>query len=627
MKIFDYEAKLALIPHEPGCYIMRDKRAKIVYIGKAKDLKNRVRSYFRASGDSRHFVARLPYILGDIEVIITGNEKEAILLENTLIKEHRPKFNIRLKDDKTYLSLRIDLKHPWPRVEVVRKRKDDGARYFGPYHSARSVRRTLHILNRYFKLRTCPDSVLNNRSRPCLQYQIKRCPAPCVFDLDRQEYMQNVQEVILFLEGRGTELVDGLTAKMLAASEALDFELAAHFRDQIQAINTVLEQQVAVTSARVDRDAIGFYRQGDRLTIQLLFVRGGKLEGARSFSYQDQEFPDAEVLSSFLNLYYNSGSEPPQEILLPMEIEASEVAHYEEIFGEIAHRRVYIQSPKRGPKKALLDVAMTNAKHSFEDEHKKAERANDLLDKLAKRLNLKHYPERIECFDISNLQGKQIVASQVTFIGGQPEKSEYRRYKMRTVDEQDDFASMREVLMRRFKKALDEDGDLPNLVVIDGGKGQLGQAMTVFEDLGVHDVELISLAKARTDKVGFQDPEITASPERVFVPGRKNPIVLKQNSAEMYLLERIRDEAHRFAITFHKQLRRKETLHSTLDDVPGVGPKTRQNLLRHFGSLARVKAASPTQLAAVEGVGEKTAEEIHAYFNGSRSPNPPPPSS
>ncbi|AWV87814.1 excinuclease ABC subunit UvrC [Bradymonas sediminis] len=616
MKTFDYEAKIALIPHEPGCYLMRDKRSKIVYIGKAKDLKNRVRSYFRASGDTRHFVARLPYILGDIDVIITGNEKEAILLENTLIKEHKPKFNIRLKDDKNYLSLRIDLKKTWPRVEVVRKRKDDGAHYFGPYHSARSVRRTLHIVNRYFKLRTCPDSVLNNRSRPCLQYQIKRCPAPCVFALDREEYMQNVQEVILFLEGRGSELVDGLTAKMLAASEELEFEIAAHFRDQIEAINTVLQQQVAVTSPRVDRDAFGFYREGDRLTIQVLFVRGGKLEGARSFSYQDQEFPDAEVLSSFLNLYYNSGTEPPQEILLPMEIEESEVEHYQDIFSELARRRVYIQTPQRGAKKSLVDVAMTNAKHSFEDEHKKKDRATDLLDKLAKRLDLKHYPERIECYDISNMQGKQIVASQVTFIGGQPEKSEYRRYKMRTVHEQDDFASMREVLMRRFKRALDEDGDMPNLVVIDGGKGQLGQAMTVFEDLGIHDVELISLAKARNDKSGFQDDEITSSPERVFVPGRKNPIVLKQNSAEMYLLERLRDEAHRFAITFHKKLRRKETLHSTLDDVPGVGPKTRKNLLRHFGSLKKVKGASPAELGEVDGVGEKMAEEIHAYFNG-----------
>lgn len=613
---FDFEAKIELVPHEPGCYLMRDKRGKIVYIGKAKDLKNRVRSYFRASGDSRYFVARLPYVLGDIDFIVTANEKEAILLENTLIKEHQPRFNVRLKDDKNYVSLRLDLNAQWPRLEVVRKQKKDGARYFGPYHSARSVRRTLAIVNRYFNLRTCPDSVLNNRSRPCLQYQIRRCLAPCVFALDRDEYMKNVHAVILFLEGRGTELVDTLTAKMMAASEQMEFEIAAHFRDQIQAIKSVLEQQVAVSTQQVDRDAVGFYREGDRLTIQLLFVRRGKLEGARSFSYQDQEFPAVEVLSSFLNLYYNSGAHLPREILLPMALEESEVAHFEDIFSQIAGHRVYIQVPQRGQKKALVDTATANARHSFEDEHSRKDRATDLLDKLARRLNLKHYPERIECFDISNLQGKQIVASQVTFIGGQPDKSAYRHYKMRDVREQDDFASMREVLMRRFKRVVEEDDEAPDLVVIDGGKGQLGQALTVFEDLGLHNIDLISVAEARTDKVGFEDPEVTSSPERVFLPGRKNPVILKPHSAELYLLERIRDEAHRFAITFHKKLRRKETLRSSLEDVPGVGPKTRQNLLRHFGSLNKVKNAPIHALAEVEGVGAKTAEDIHTYFNG-----------
>jgi excinuclease ABC subunit C len=282
----------------------------------------------------------------------------------------------------------------------------------------------------------------------------------------------------------------------------------------------------------------------------------------------------------------------------------------------MAGRRVYMQTPQRGQKKALVDTAMTNAKHSFEDEHDKEDRAQDLLDKLAGRLNLKNYPERIECYDVSNLQGKQIVGSRVCFMGGKPDKKEYRHYKMRTVAEQDDFASMREMLMRRLTKVVEEGDDAPDLVVIDGGKGQLGQAVTVLEDLGLHDIDLIALAKARNDKVGFQDPEVTSSPERVFVPGRKNPIVLKKNSAEMYLLERVRDEAHRFAIDFHKKLRRKETLRSSLDDVPGVGPKTRKNLLRHFGSLKKIKDAQVEALAEVDGVGESTAEEIRAYFNG-----------
>ncbi|QDG50842.1 excinuclease ABC subunit UvrC [Persicimonas caeni] len=616
MKKFDYEAKIEVVPHEPGCYLMRDKRGKIVYIGKAKDLKNRVRSYFRASGDTRAFVARLPYVLGDIEYIVTANEKEAIILENTLIKEHKPKYNVQLKDDKNFLSLRINMKHAWPRVDVVRKQKKDGAKYFGPYHSASAIRRTLKVLNKYFRLRTCPDSVLNNRSRPCLQYQIKRCPGPCVFDIDRDTYMQHVQEAVMFLEGRGDELVDGLRDKMMQASEELEYELAAHYRDQIQAISKVLEQQVAVTTNQVDRDAFGFYREGDRLTLQILFIRSGKLEGARSFSYKDQTFPDEEVLSSFLNLYYSSGNDLPQEVLLPIEFEESEVESFEELFSEMAGRRVYLHSPKRGQKKALVDTAMTNAKHSFEDEHDKEDRAKDLLDKLGGALGLRNYPERIECYDVSNMQGKQIVGSRVCFIGGQPEKSEYRHYKMRSVDAQDDFASMREMLMRRFTKVVEEGDDAPDLVVIDGGKGQLGQAESVFEDLGIHDIDLIALAKARNDKVGFQDPEITSSPERVFKPGRKNPIILKQNSAEMYLLQRVRDEAHNFAINFHKRLRRKQTLRSSLEDVPGVGPKTRKNLLRHFGSLKKIKDASVEQLAEVDGVGQATAEEIRTYFNG-----------
>lgn len=422
MKKFDYEAKIEVVPHEPGCYLMRDKRGKIVYIGKAKDLKNRVRSYFRASGDTRAFVARLPYVLGDIEYIITANEKEAIILENTLIKEHKPKYNVQLKDDKNFLSLRINMSHEWPRVDVVRKQKKDGAKYFGPYHSASAIRRTLKVLNKYFRLRTCPDSVLNNRSRPCLQYQIKRCPGPCVFDLDRDAYMQHVQEAVMFLEGRGDELVNGLKDKMMQASEELEYELAAHYRDQIQAISKVLEQQVAVTTNQVDRDAFGFYREGDRLTLQILFIRSGKLEGARSFSYKDQTFPAEEVLSSFLNLYYSSGNDLPQEILLPIEFDQSEVESFEELFSEMAGRRVYLQTPKRGQKKALVDTAMTNAKHSFEDEHDKEDRAKDLLDKLGGALNLRNYPERIECYDVSNMQGKQIVGSRVCFMGGQPEK-------------------------------------------------------------------------------------------------------------------------------------------------------------------------------------------------------------
>lgn len=613
-ELFDAASKIALIPHKPGCYIMRDKRGRIVYVGKAKDLKNRVRNYFQSSGDPRLFVARLPKILGDIEVIITANEKEAMILENTLIKAHKPRYNVQLKDDKNYLSLRINTRHEWPRVDVVRHQKKDGARYFGPYHSAKAIRQTLNILNKYFQLRTCTDSVLNHRVRPCLQYQIKRCPAPCVFEVDKEAYDQHVREAILFLEGRGDELLDSLKARMYEASEDMEFERAANFRDQIISIQRALERQMAVTAERVDRDVIGYWREGERLTIQLLFVRAGKLEGTRAFSYKQQEFPDHELISSFLNLYYAAGNFIPKEILVPVELEESELAAYEELLSELKGQKVSVIHPQRGAKRALISMATENAKSSFESEHDKEERTQDLLESLQERLGLSHYPERIECFDISNFQGKQIVASMVVFEGGVPNKNEYRRYKMREVTSQDDFASMHEVLTRRFSKVASGEDAAPDLVVIDGGKGQLAQAVAVVQDLGIHDVDVIGLAKSRVDKVGFGDDEVTRSPERVFLPGRKNPVVLKQNSAEIFLLERIRDEAHRFAITFHQELRRKETLKSSLDDIPGVGPATRKDLLRHFGSLRKIKTATLEELKAVPGVGPKMAETIFGWF-------------
>ncbi|MFU8803445.1 MAG: excinuclease ABC subunit UvrC [Bradymonadaceae bacterium] len=613
--IFDYQAKLGVIPHEPGCYLMRDRRGRIIYIGKAKDLKNRVRNYFQVSGDSRPFVARLPHLLGDIETIITANEKEALILENTLIKAHKPRYNVQLKDDKNFLSLRIDLGQPWPRVEVVRRAKDDEARYFGPYHSAYSIRQTLKVLNKHFMLRTCPDGVLKNRSRPCLQYQIKRCPAPCVLAVDPEEYLQHVREAILFLEGKGEELVSSLKAKMSHASEAMEYELAARYRDQIQSIEKVLERQVAVGVRDVDRDAFGFYREGDRLTIQVIYVRGGRLEGARAFSFADQEFPDTEVFSSFLNIYYNSGNYIPEEVLFPIELGTSEMHAFEELLGELSGRRVRTLAPRRGPKRALIETASTNARHSFESEHTREARTQDLLEKLQNRLGLANFPRRIECYDISNLQGKQVVGSLVVFEEAEPQKNDYRQYKIREVTGQDDFASMHEMLTRRFRRVAEGEDTAPDLIVIDGGKGQLAQAVAVLEDLGLHEIDVVGLAKGRVDKVGFEDEEVTRSPERVFLPGRKNPIVLKQNSAEMYLLQRLRDEAHRFAIRFHKTLRRNESLLSSLNEIDGVGPKTKRDLLRHFGSLKNIKVASIEELLAVRGVGPTTAQTIHAHFH------------
>ena len=613
---FDPQQALETIPHEPGCYLMKDKRGRVIYIGKAKDLHDRVQNYFQHSGDRRPFVARLPQVLGEIDTIITANEKEALILENTLIKDHQPRFNVRLKDDKNFLSIRIDTDAEWPRAEVVRQQEDDGATYYGPYSSAGAIRRTLNVINKHFQLRTCPDTVLNNRSRPCLQHQIGRCPAPCVLDVDREEYMSHLEGAMMFLEGRGDELTETIRQKMKEASDDLEFELAARYRDQLEAIEKVLERQLAVNSTDVDQDAFGYHREGDRVTLQVVFLRDGRMEGARAFSYSDQEFPDEEVLSSFLNVYYSSGNHIPREVLLPIELPDTQIEAFEELLTEMADRRVYVKYPKRGKKKALVQTATKNAQHSFEAEHSKEERQRDLLQKLQSGLTLRNLPERIECYDISNLQGRQIVGSKVLFVDGEAEKSGYRHYKMREVDAQDDFASMREMLMRRFRKVAEGEEDAPDLVVIDGGKGQLAQAQTALEDLGLHGIDLIAMAKARNDEVGFDDPEVTSSPERVFKPNRKNPIILDQNSAEMYLLERLRDEAHRFAINFHRKRRRKETLSSSLDDIEGVGPKTKRDLLKHFGSLDAIKDASIDKLEQVDGVGPSTAETIHRFFNG-----------
>lgn len=609
--MFDWESKLAEIPEHPGVYLMKDRKDRIVYIGKSVNLRARVRSYF-TGGDTRPFVSRLTRVLSDIETVLTSNEKEALLLENNLIKQHKPRYNVMLRDDKTYLSLALDTKAKWPRVVVVRRSRRRGVRYFGPYHAAKAARQTLTLLNRHFMLRTCPDSTLNNRARPCLQYQIKRCPAPCVFDIDRDEYMEHVQEAILFLEGRSAELKGRLADKMNSASGELEFELAARYRDQIQAIDRVMEPQSAEVAHRLDQDAYGYYREGDRIVIQAMHVRRGKLESTRSFDFKDHEVPTAELFSSFLNLYYQGGGVIPHEVLLPVEIE--DAAALGEMLGDLRGTKVAVLTPVRGRKRELVEGAARNAENSFLKAQTRDGHAADLVDKLQSRLKLSNTPTRIECYDISNFQGKQIVGSMVVFDEGEPDKASYRHFKIRTTDKQDDFASMYEVLTRRFKRTLEGDWPKPDLVVIDGGKGQLGQAVAVLTDLGIHDVDVVSLAKARVER-DMMASEVVKSPERVFLPGRKNPVVLRQNSAELFLLTRIRDEAHRFAVTFHRKQRRRATIRSALDDVPGVGKARRKALLDHFGTLQKIKDATLEELAAVQGVSASTARAVYVFFN------------
>lgn len=605
---FDLEERLRTLPKAPGVYLMLDRAGTIIYVGKAKNLASRVRSYFGASSDTRFFVGLLDRVLGDIDTIITANEKEALLLENELIKKHKPRFNVELKDDKNFLSIRIDRRVPYPRLEVVRRRKNDGAWYFGPYHSASAIRKTLRIINRHFFLRTCPDNVMRNRSRPCLEYQIRRCPGPCVLPVDTTAYRESVEEVAMFLEGRTEQLVTGLEGKMAGAAEGLDFELAAHYRDQIRAVESSLMKQDIDFGRDRDMDAFGLYREGALVTVQLVQVRLGFVSGSRAFALGRHELPDDEVLSSFVQQYYDRTMDLPEEVLVPVELEGADaLAAW---LTERKGARVGVLRPQRGAKVRILEMAVRNAEQSFSEKQRTEAEALTTLANLQRKLSLRNLPSRIECYDISNISGSEAVASMVVFTDGEPDKAAYRRFKMRAPAEQNDFLMMHETITRRFKRGV-EAGDLPQLVVVDGGKGQLNAALVALREVDVVDVDIVGLAKSRVEeKGGTLSDDPTHSPERVFLPGQKNPVVLRQSSSELYLLARIRDEAHRFAITYHKLLRDKRTLKSPLDDVPGIGDARKKALLQHFGSLKRLRAATPEQIAEVPGIGPELAGAI-----------------
>ena len=608
------QEKLDALPAAPGVYLMKDREGAILYVGKAVNLRNRVRSYFtRSSSDTRAFISLLDDLLGDLEIFVVGNEKEALILENELVKRHKPRFNVRLRDDSNFICLRLDVRADYPRLEVVRRIVKDGAHYFGPYSSASSIRETLRIINRYFQVRTCTDHALRSRRRPCLLYQIDRCPAPCVFDVPREDYHRNVRDAELFLEGKAGELIDGLKARMQAAVGELRFEDAARLRDQLRAIEKSLERQKVATSDLSDQDAIGFYREADRLLVYVLHVRNGRISGHQSFWFTGQEFPDAELIGSFANLYYDQETYVPERVLLPLEIE--EIASLSALLTERRGRKVHVQVPQRGEKLALVQLAAKNAQQAFSDRRRSKEELQYILERLQKKLNLSKLPRTMECFDISHFQGSAIVASQVASVDGEADKSRYRRYHLKDVTSNDDFASMYEILRRRFERGRDK-GDLPDLIVIDGGRGQLASALAAMRDVGVEGVDVVGLAKSRDLEVADRDEERVKSPERVFLPNRKDPIVLPQSSPELFMLTRLRDEAHRFAITFQQRVLRRRGFHSSLDGIPGVGENRQKALLRHFGSMNGVKAAGVEQLSEVPGIGPSIAERIHAFLHG-----------
>jgi len=591
-------------PNAPGCYIMLDGKGRPIYVGKAKNLRARIRNYLNES-DTRYSVKFLLRRVERVDYLVTATEKEALLLENSLIKQYRPRYNIRLKDDKTYLSLRLDPREAFPRITVVRRHRKDGARYFGPYHNALAVRQTLRQIQRFFPLRTCSDQVMHNRLRPCLYYQMGRCAAPCVGYVNREAYHEIVDQVVLILEGRSRELEQALLDGIRKRAEHLEFEAAAALRDRLYDLRRMLERQrmVAVPGAE-DRDVFGLFTEGRFTEIQILFYWGGKMIGGRSFSFEYSEIPPDELLSSFLLQYYLSGAIIPREILVPLEFEEQHALG--ELLSEERGGKVEVIHPQRGEKQALLELAHRNARQSFEEKRLSQKANEDLLEQLRQALRLPVVPERIECFDISTIQGDMTVAAMAAFRNGVPDKARYRRFAIRGVAGQDDFASMREVLMRRYTRGIEEN-DLPELVLIDGGRGQLNVATAVFQDLGIEDLPHAAIAKARGQAHG-------GPPDRLFIPGRANPVIPRQSGPVMQLLARIRDEAHRFAITYHRQRRAKAVVSSALTGIPGIGPKRARTLLNKIGSVAKIAAAPVEEIAALPGFNRRLAQRIRDHL-------------
>jgi excinuclease ABC subunit C len=600
------DEKIAAVPARPGVYLFKDRGGKVIYVGKAASLRSRVRTYLRG-GDERSQVRFLVDRIADFETLVTANDKEALILENNLIKQYKPRYNIRLKDDKSYVSVKVTLADAWPRVLVTRRLVKDGSRYFGPFASASAVRETLDTIRKVFPLRTCSDPVFKNRSRPCIEYQIRRCLGPCVLPVDRAAYEEHLRQAMLLLEGRRTEVVRELHRRMDEAAADERFESAGRLRDQIRAIERTQERQQVVDHWGANQDVFGVYREGGAIEVQVLFVRAGVLVGNRAYSFDDFEFPDADVLEAVLTQFYQATThDVPEEILLPTAISDADVRA--EYLGEKRGRKVELHVPQRGDKLRLVEMARENAQQSFAERRDQGKQRERMVQELQAKLRLRNAPKRIECVDIANIQGTESVGALVAFDEGEPAKAGYRRYRIRTVEGADDFASVAEVLRRRFRTAK-EKGGIPDLLVIDGGPGQLASACAVLSDLGIEGLEVVGLAKERVER-DAQAAEIRRRPERVFLPGRKNPVVLRQNSTALFLLQRVRDEAHRFANTYHRTLRARSRLASPLDAVPGVGPRKRRALLRRFGSVRRIADATVEELATVPGVTLTLAGQI-----------------
>ncbi len=595
-----HKARLAGLPSAPGVYLMKDAKGRILYIGKARDLKKRVTFYFTRRGRTDLKTSLLKEKIASFDTILTNTEKEALILESNLIKRHRPRYNVILRDDKRYPCLRLNIKNPYPNLTIARKIKKDGTLYFGPFPSAGAVRETLKLIHKTFKIRKCKPITLKPRQRPCLNYQMGLCLGPCSRPISPEVYAGVVEEVIMFLKGRTPELIKNVRKQMESAAIQEDFEAATAHRDRLFALERTLEKQVATTSDFKDRDVLGMARQGRAALITVLFIRGGFLLGSRPFYLTDTVLSDAEIVTSFLKQDYEEAPFIPGEVLLPTLPE--DRALLEERLLDLKGERVRVMIPKRGEKARLVRMADQNAKNSLKVQLDAAMAEKELLDRLQRRLALERPPERIECFDLSNIAGTEGVGSMVVFEKGKPAPAAYRKYRIRSAPGRDDYAMLSEVLTRRYKKT-GTGQPLPDLLIVDGGKGQLNTAVAVLKGLGLYgSFDLIGIAK--------RDAERGETEDKIYKPGRKNPVSLKKDPGGLLFLQRIRDEAHRSAITYHRKRRTMTYRQSMLQEIPGIGEKRRKSLLKHFGSLKRVKAASLEDLAAVPGMTRQAAQAV-----------------
>jgi len=601
--------QVAGFPRLPGVYLMRDAGGTVIYVGKAKDLRARVRSYFTGA-DERAQIEFLLRRVTTIDKIVTDNEQQAFVLERDLITKHKPRYNIRLKDDKAYLCIRIDESAPWPRLELVRKVVSDGARYFGPYSFSYELRSLLEIIKRVVPLRTCTDTVFHNRTRPCLEYQIKRCAGPCTLPVEPEQYRTWVKQAIAVLEGRTESLAKELTRSMERAAEELRFEDAAVIRDRLNILSNFRKGAALISSHGEDRDVLALYREEGLATVAVLKVRLGRIMDSENFSFNEVQLPDGEILESVLEQYYAS-RDVPGEVVLPLEPENLSI-----ISAGIAarvDRKVEFVVPQRGVKARLLNLALVNAKQHFVATFDAETRHMELARGLARTLSLRQIPRRIECVDISNLQGSDIVGAIVSFSDGIPDKSAYRKYRLSRQGAPDDFASIEEVVSRRLERGIAE-GDLPDLLIIDGGPGQLARAIAAREQARTA-LEIVAVAKARTER-DLTAAEVTSTRERIYVEGRADPIELDPAGEVTHFVERIRNEAHRFVITFHRSSRGRRVLRSKLDEIAGVGPERRSRLLRHFGSVQAVAGAGAEEVARVGRMPRALADRILNVLRG-----------